>query len=145
MDIESQALPNPRPKAASNIEQYLASDGQQVDHPHAARMILLYTTGNRTGSVRCTPVTSFVEGEDLIVAASFQGSPTHPAWYRNLAVNPRVWVRRKSELFEATATTVDGDERAGLWERIVAEAPQFADYQAATDRLIPVVRLHPDA
>jgi deazaflavin-dependent oxidoreductase (nitroreductase family) len=107
-------------------------------------MILLYTTGRVSGEIRRTPLRFFEVGEDLVVAASFRGSPRHPHWYLNLLADPKVWVRLGPDLYPARAEPIQADERDRLWnEVVVASAPQFAEYQAGTDRVIPLVRLVP--
>lgn len=142
MTIEDIATDPPRPHAAKHVRQYLESDGASVDHPAAGHLILLYTTGRHSGNIRRTPVRYFEVGDDLVVAASFGGAPEHPDWYQNLLADPRVWVRRDAELYEATAQPVESEERERLWDAvIVRQSPQFADYQAKTERVIPLVRL----
>lgn len=142
MTVEERAIDSTLPSSAEHSRQYLASDGASVDHPAVGRLILLYTTGRATGEIRRTPLRFFEVDGDLIVAASFRGSPSHPDWYLNLVAEPRVWVRRDAELFPARAAVVGGPERDRLWtEVVVTSAPQFSDYQAATDRVIPLVRL----
>ncbi|HEU5113034.1 MAG TPA: nitroreductase/quinone reductase family protein [Acidimicrobiia bacterium] len=142
MTIEERAVDPSRPHAAEHVRQYLASDGASVDHPAAGHLILLYTTGRVSGSIRRTPLRFFeIEGE-AVVAASFGGSPRHPDWYLNLLDDPRVWVRRDAELYEADATPIEGGERDLLWNTVVVPmAPQFAAYQEKTERIIPLVRL----
>jgi deazaflavin-dependent oxidoreductase (nitroreductase family) len=79
---------------------------------------------------------------DLFVAGSYGGSPRHPDWYLNLLDDPRVWVRRDAQLYEADAIPIEGAERDLLWNTVVVGiAPQFADYQKKTQRIIPLVRL----
>lgn len=142
MTIEDRAIDPARPHAAKHARQYLESDGASVDHPAAGSLILLYTTGRATGEIRRTPVRFFEVGGDLVVAASYGGSPRHPDWYLNLTDDPRVWVRRDAELFEADAVPIEDVERDRLWETVVvSNAPQFADYQEKTERTIPLVRL----
>ncbi len=142
--IEARATDSAQPHAAEHSRQYLESDGASVDHPAAGRLILLYTTGRLTGEIRRTPVRFFEVGDDLVVAASYRGSPRHPDWYRNVLADPRVWVRRNADLYPATAEPIEGEERDRLWESVVvASAPQFADYQAATHRVIPLLRISP--
>ncbi|HLA66225.1 MAG TPA: nitroreductase family deazaflavin-dependent oxidoreductase [Acidimicrobiia bacterium] len=140
-EIEAQAIDSPSPWAKNHIDQYLATDGAAVDHPSAERLILLYTTGRRSGRIRRTPVVHFPAGDDMLVVASKGGAPTHPAWYLNLVADPQVWIRFKDEFFPAIASTLDPDERALEWAKITAMSPGFADYEAKTDRVIPVVRL----
>jgi deazaflavin-dependent oxidoreductase (nitroreductase family) len=129
---------------AIHSRQYLASDGASVEHPAAGSLILLYTTGRNTGKIRRTPLRFFaLDDGDLLVAATARGSDTNPNWYSNLVTDSRVWVRHDADIYEATASSVDGEERDHLWSTVVVpRAPQFADYQAATERVIPLVRLH---
>lgn len=142
MTIEDRAVDPARPFAAEHVRQYLESNGASVDHPAAGHLILLYTTGRRSGEIRRTPLRYFEVGDDLVVAASYGGAPGHPDWYLNLLADPKVWVRRDADLYEATATPVAGEERDRIWETVVvSQAPQFADYQTKTSRVIPVVRL----
>jgi deazaflavin-dependent oxidoreductase (nitroreductase family) len=142
MTIEDRAIDPARPFAAEHVRQYLESDGASVDHPAAGHLILLYTTGRASGQIRRTPLRFFEVGDDLVVAASFGGSPDHPDWYLNLVADPRVWVRHDANLYQATAELIDGEERDRLWDTVVvSQAPQFADYQTRTQRVIPLVRL----
>lgn len=139
--IEGQAVDNPQPWARKNIEEYLASNGAKVDHPMAGDMILLYTRGRKTGQIRRVPVVHYPDGEDMIVIASKGGAPEHPAWFLNLRDHPQVWVRHKSELFEARASVLEGREYEEMWDRVTDWAPGFQQYQDRTERQIPLVRL----
>lgn len=140
--IEDHAVDPSRPHAAKHVRQYLESNGASVDHPAAGHLILLYTTGRSSGRIRRTPLRYFEVGDDLMVAASFGGAEENPDWYLNLLADPKVWVRRDADLYEAKAVPIDGDERDRLWDTVVVrEAPQFASYQTKTERVIPVVRL----
>jgi deazaflavin-dependent oxidoreductase (nitroreductase family) len=140
--MEERALDGAEPSAVDHARQYLESDGASVDHPAVGSLILLYTTGRASGEIRRTPLRFFEVDEDLVVAASSRGSSTHPDWYLNLVQDPKVWVRRDADLFPATAARVDGPDRDRLWETVVlTKAPRFAEYQAMTDRTIPLVRL----
>jgi deazaflavin-dependent oxidoreductase (nitroreductase family) len=144
MTIEDRALDGASPTAAEHVRQYLESSGAAVDHPAQGSLIVLYTTGRVSGEIRRTPVRFFEAEDDLIVAASYRGAPIHPHWYLNLLADPNVWVRRDSELYPATAKVLGASERDRLWEAlIVVQAPPFAEYQAKTDRTIPLVRLVP--
>jgi deazaflavin-dependent oxidoreductase (nitroreductase family) len=142
MTIEERAIDGTGSAAAVHARQYLESDGSAVDHPAVGRLILLYTTGRSSGHIRRTPLRFFEVDDDLVVAASYRGSPSHPDWYLNLLEDPLVWIRLNSDLFPARAAEVEEPERSRLWDgTILAEAPQFADYQARTKRVIPLVRL----
>ncbi|MGH8944550.1 MAG: nitroreductase family deazaflavin-dependent oxidoreductase [Acidimicrobiia bacterium] len=141
--IDDVATENPSEWASKNIEQYLRSDGEHVQHPMADRMILLYTKGRKTGKIRRTPIVHLPDGDDLIVIASKGGAPKHPEWFLNLRGDPQVWVRRKSEVFEAGAEILEGDEYEEMWRRVTDWAPGFQTYQDRTERRIPLVRLTP--
>jgi deazaflavin-dependent oxidoreductase (nitroreductase family) len=80
-----------------------------------------------------------------VVAASSRGSSGHPDWYLNLVRDPKVWVRRDADLFPATAVAIEEPDRDRLWGTVVlTKAPRFAEYQAMTERTIPLVRLVED-
>jgi deazaflavin-dependent oxidoreductase (nitroreductase family) len=145
MTIEDRALDGVTGNAAEHARQYLESDGAAVDHPAVGSLLLLYTTGRGSGQIRRTPLRFFEVEDDLVVVASARGAATDPDWYLNLLSDPKVWVRRNADLYEATAIPIDGPERDRLWETVVlAKSPQFADYQAKTERILPLVRLIAD-
>lgn len=141
--IENQAVDSPRQWVQNHIEQYLRSDGAEVDHPMADHLILLYTKGRKSGKIRRVPIAHYPDGDDLIVIASKGGAPEHPAWFLNLRDDPQVWVRRKSEVFEARASVLGGEEYDEMWARVTDWAPGFQKYQDRTERQIPLVRLRP--
>lgn len=141
IEIEQEAVDNAQPWARRHIRQYLQSGGAEVDHPMADNLILLYTKGRKSGKVRRVPVVQYPDGNDLVVIASKGGAPQHPAWFLNLRDNPQVWVRRKSEVFEARASVLDGDVYDEMWRRVTRWAPGFQAYQDKTERQIPLVRL----
>ena len=105
--------------------------------------LLLRTTGRKTGQIHTVCLPYLPDGDDKIVVASFAGAPQHPAWYLNLAANPIVTVRDRGRVYTATATTVGGADRPAMWQRVVDDAPWYADYQVLTDREIPLVVLSP--
>lgn len=121
--------------------RYIASGGQDVDHPMADAIVLLYTVGRRSGEIRRVPLASFPDGDDILVIGSKGGAPEHPEWYRNLAADERVWVRRKDRVYEATATVLEGEEREERWEPIIEKHPAFGRYQEQSGRTLPLVRL----
>jgi deazaflavin-dependent oxidoreductase (nitroreductase family) len=108
-------------------------------------ILLLTTTGRKTGRPRTWPLTYLPEGDRLIVIASNGGQPNHPAWYLNLQGNPHVSVKLGDRSCMMIAQTTEGDERARLWSRVVQEYPAYEGYQRKTDRQIPVVILRPAA
>jgi deazaflavin-dependent oxidoreductase (nitroreductase family) len=104
-------------------------------------MLLLTTTGARTGQRHTTPLVYLRDGERLLIFASKGGSPAHPDWYRNLVANPRVGVEVGPEAYEAQAAVLSGAERDRLYAQQAALMPNFGDYQQKTKRTIPVVAL----
>jgi deazaflavin-dependent oxidoreductase (nitroreductase family) len=111
----------------------------------ASRMLLLTTVGARSGQERTVPLAYFPDGDDAwLIIASAGGDPRHPAWYLNLAANPdKVWIEIGGRRLHVRPESLSGEERDGRWERIVARASNFGDYQRQTDRKIPLVRLTP--
>ncbi|MGO9993574.1 MAG: nitroreductase family deazaflavin-dependent oxidoreductase [Steroidobacteraceae bacterium] len=103
--------------------------------------LLLTTVGRKSGRVLTLPLIFGRSGADYVVVASKGGAPTHPAWYLNLQANPEVKVQVKAEKFTARAHTADGAERAALWPKMIEIYGPYAQYQAKTDRQIPVVVL----
>jgi deazaflavin-dependent oxidoreductase (nitroreductase family) len=104
-------------------------------------VLLLTTTGRKSGQPRTWPVGYFRDGDRFIVTASAGGGPKHPAWYLNLRDNPRVTVQLGDETIPMRADVSTGAERARLWSRLIGDYPNFADYQEKTTREIPVVIL----
>lgn len=106
--------------------------------------LLLDHVGRKSGKAFTTPLLYMHEGDDLIVVASQGGLPEHPQWYRNLVASPDTQVQRPGEEPQPVrARTATSDERAELWPRLVEIYPGYEDYQAKTDRVIPVVVLEP--
>jgi len=126
---------------AAIIEEFRANDGI-VGGPFAGTPILLLTTtGARSGLERVTPVAYRTEGDDLYVFASKAGAPTNPDWFHNLVAHPEITVELGGDTFRATAEPLEGEERDRVYAAHAAANPTFADYQAGTDRIIPVVHL----
>jgi deazaflavin-dependent oxidoreductase (nitroreductase family) len=117
--------------------------GGEIDGMHRERLALLTTTGRRSGEPRTTPMMFHRDGDRVLVIASNIGAPRHPDWYLNLAADPAVTVEVGDEdgaPRPATATTLEGDERAALWQMLKSTYPFFAEHEvAAAPRVIPVV------
>ncbi|HEY3501379.1 MAG TPA: nitroreductase family deazaflavin-dependent oxidoreductase [Actinocatenispora sp.] len=123
------------------IERYRAGD--ELDPPlHRERIVLLTTTGARTGQRRTTPMMFHRDGDRVLVIAANAGAPHHPDWYRNLVAEPRVTVELPDETYEATAEPLTGDDRERTWTMLKERYPFFADHEAKAGRTIPVVALH---
>ncbi|WP_433256174.1 nitroreductase/quinone reductase family protein [Streptosporangium sp. CA-135522] len=123
------------------IKEFRANGGRVGGPFEGARLLLLTTIGARTGARRTTPLGYLPDGERKLVIASAAGASTHPAWYHNLLADPHVTVEDGVFTYQAEATVVRGEERDRLFARAVEADPGWADYQARTSRIIPVVAL----
>lgn len=123
----------------AHVAQYLASDGEVGHLWNGVPCLVLWTTGRRSGETRAAPLIYGTRGDDVVVVASKGGAPAHPAWYRNLEVEPAVQVQVGPDHYAGRARTATGDERAELWRLMTGIWPEYDDYQARTDREIPVV------
>ena len=124
------------------IEEFRANAGQVSGYFQGARLILLTTTGARSGAPHTTPVGYLPDGDGRsFVIASAGGAPNHPAWFHNLKATPRVTVEDGVFTYEAEAVVLEGPERDRVFARAVEADPGWADYQAKTSRVIPVVAL----
>ncbi len=106
-------------------------------------VLLLTTTGAKSGKQRTRPLMGLAHGEGWLVAASAGGAPRHPAWYHNVVANPEVIVEKGAKQTPMTARVAGPDERPALWAEIVAANKGFAKYEEKTTREIPVVILEP--
>lgn len=121
------------------IEQFRA--GGEIDGMHRDRLILLTTTGAKTGQRRTTAMMFHPDGGRMLVIASNVGAPRHPDWYANLVRHPEVTVEVAEDTYQARAATVTGAERDRLWAVLKESYPFFAEHEAKTERTIPVVGL----
>jgi len=125
-----------------------AHAGQVTSGPMAGRsLLILTTTGARSGEPRTVIVTYTRDGDSYVVAGTKSGSPTHPAWFANLVAHPEVTVEAEGKApVSARAVPAEGADRDALWNRHVEANPYFADYPGKTEgRLIPMIRLTPEA
>ena len=123
------------------IEEFRANHGKVGGNFEGAPMVLLTTTGAKSGQKRTNPLVSPPSGDVIYVFASKAGAPTNPDWYYNLLAHPEVEVEFGDEKFSAVATRVEGPERDRIYAEQAEIFPGFADYEKATDRVIPVVEL----
>jgi deazaflavin-dependent oxidoreductase (nitroreductase family) len=119
------------------IEEHRATGGRLSGPMAGRKLMLLTTTGARTGQPRTAVLGYGVDGDRCVVLASNNGAAEHPAWYRNLVADPRVTVEVGGDRFEARARTASGEERT----RLAALIPWFESQQALTSREIPIVAL----
>jgi deazaflavin-dependent oxidoreductase (nitroreductase family) len=123
------------------IDEFRTGDGKVTGPFEGAPLLLLTTTGAKTGRKHTTPLVYFSDGDRIAVFGSKGGAPTHPAWYHNLVKHPEVTVELPGEAFEARAVTVEGDERTRIWTAQKELMPGFKEYEEKTDREIPVIVL----
>jgi deazaflavin-dependent oxidoreductase (nitroreductase family) len=123
------------------IEDFRANRGTAGGPFEGRPLLLLTTTGAKTGKRHTTPMMYIPIENRMLVIASNIGAPAHPDWYHNLVAHSHVIVETGAETFEAIAVVLEGPERQGLWTRIVELYPFFADHQAKTTRQIPVIAL----
>ena len=125
------------------IAHFRNNRGTITEGPFTGRdLLLLTTTGKRTGQPRTHPLVYTKDGDRLLVIASKGGAPTHPAWYHNLRAHPLVTVEVGAETYTATAIPVTGGaERRRLYDQHAAINPGFKDYEKKTTRVIPAVLL----
>jgi deazaflavin-dependent oxidoreductase (nitroreductase family) len=125
----------------SLIEEFRANDGKVTGVFAGRPLLLLTTTGAKSGRPRVSPLVYTTDGDRIVTIASKGGAPTNPDWYHNLVANPTVTVELPGETFQARARVVEGEERQRLYDAQAALMPGFAEYQQKTTRQIPVVVL----
>jgi len=125
-----------------HVERYQATDGREGhDWQNGAPVLLLTTTGRKSGQERTTPLIYQPFEDNYLIVASKGGSDQPPAWYLNLQAEPDVEVQVMDDRFKAHARTATADEKRALWPTMTAEWPAYDDYQKKTDREIPIVIL----
>jgi deazaflavin-dependent oxidoreductase (nitroreductase family) len=125
------------------IEEFRANGGKVGGNFEGAPMLLLHTTGARSGKERINPMMYQDLGEAIAVFASKAGADTNPDWYHNLVAHPEITAEIGTETRTFRARIATTEERAPIWEKQKADYPGFADYEANTEREIPVVILEP--
>jgi deazaflavin-dependent oxidoreductase (nitroreductase family) len=126
---------------AAIIGEFRANAGNVGGQFAGTSLLLLHTTGAKSGQVRVNPLAYTKDGERFVVIASKGGAPTNPDWYYNVLANPTVTVEVGTEQFQARAGDVTEPERTRLYNQMAAKMPGFAAYQRNTSRTIPVVVL----
>ncbi len=121
------------------IAEFRANRGECSGAFAGNPMVLLTTTGTRSGLPRTAPVTYTTDGDRIVLIASKAGADHHPAWYHNLVANPEVTVEIGAETFAARARVAEEPERSRLFAERVAVMPRFDGYRTMTERTIPVV------
>lgn len=123
------------------IEEYRANDGAVGGIFDGWTLLILHTIGAKSGQQRLAPLVFRDEGDRRFVFASKGGAHTHPDWFHNILSDPSVKVEAPGDTYEAVAVELSDPERAEIYTRQGIHRPNFAEYQAGTERLIPVVEL----
>jgi deazaflavin-dependent oxidoreductase (nitroreductase family) len=123
------------------INEFRANAGKVGGHFEGRSLLLLHTTGAKSGEPRINPVACIRDRDRLVIIASKGGAPTNPDWYYNLLAHPLVTVETGTEQFEACAEIAREPERTCLYNQMAAMMPGFAEYQLKTTRVIPVIVL----
>ena len=139
--IERNAIDSAVPFAAEHARRYIATGGKDDGWDGPRPILLLYTTGRRSGDVRRNPLLYLEHENQRYIVGSKGGAAAHPLWFLNLRDEPRVHVRVNDDFYPALAELLTSEERARIWPVLTARYTMFADYQANTAREIPLVRL----
>lgn len=124
------------------IEEFRANDGKVGGYFANNTLLLLHTTGAKSGKERINPLVTFEDDDRLVVVASKGGAPSHPDWYYNIVANPMVGVEYGTEEFQAQATITEEPERTELYEKMESHLASFSEYKQKAGRVIPVVTLN---
>ncbi len=127
----------------SIIDEFRSNQGKVGGQFANADLLLLTTTGAKSGQPRINPLAYFRIDGKLIIIGSFAGAPVSPAWVHNLRANPAAHVEIGTDAFDVTAHELPSAERDALFEKVAAAAPGFAEYQSKTSRVIPLFELQP--
>ena len=125
------------------IDEFRTNEGKVGGPFEGAPVLLLTSTGAKSGERRTTPVVYQPDGDRMVIFASKAGAPENPAWYHNLRANSTATVEVGNDTVEVEAVITDGEERERLFSKQKELMPQFADYEQKTERQIPVVALQP--
>lgn len=143
MSEEAYEKPDLNLLGPEHVRRYQETDGEVGYIWNGVPILLLTTTGRKSGSARTTALIHAVEGDDYLVVASMGGAPQHPQWYRNLLADPTAQIQVQAEHIAVSARTADQDEKPRLWKIVSDQWSNYDVYQSRTDRVIPVVVLSP--
>jgi deazaflavin-dependent oxidoreductase (nitroreductase family) len=139
--IERDAIDSAVPFAAEHARRYIATAGHDDGWDGPRPILLLYTTGRRSGDIRRNPLLFLEHENERYIVGSKGGADAHPLWFLNLRDEPRVHVRVNDDFYPAIAEPLASEERSRIWPVLTARYTMFTDYQANTPREIPLVRL----
>jgi deazaflavin-dependent oxidoreductase (nitroreductase family) len=142
----SQEIPDTETLNAFNksiIDEFRANAGKVGGQFAGADLLLLTTTGAKSGQRRVSPLAYFRIDGKLIIIGSFAGAPVNPAWVHNLRADPAAHIEVGTDSFDVTARELPAAERDELFDKVAAAAPGFAEHQSNTSRVIPLFELQP--
>lgn len=142
-DWNRDVIDSPVKWVGEHVRRYVESHGEDGHRWSGVNTLLLTTQGRKTGLLRRTALIYGEDGDRYVIVASKGGAKHHPEWYLNLVDNPEVHLQVGPKKFVARAHVAEAEERARLWELMAAIWPDYGNYQARTDRQIPVVVLEP--
>lgn len=142
--FDAEYEPSPWEPIAQEVERYERSNGTEPSELVGDQWMVLWTIGAKSGKVRKTPLVRVADEEGrYAVIGSQGGAPTHPQWVHNLRANPIARVHDGEKLVDVSAREAEGEEKREWWARAMRVWPEYDNYQAATDREIPLFVLEP--
>lgn len=145
MSLNGEYEPSPTQWVRDQVQEYEVSGGTSGTTMRGMPVIILTSLGAKSGKLRKVPLMRVEHDGEYAAVASLGGAPKNPVWYFNVVAHPQVEVRDGTHVKDMTAREVTGEEKQVWWERCVAAFPDYADYQAKTERAIPVFVLTPAA
>lgn len=143
-DFDAEYEPSPWEPIAQEVERYESTGGAEPSELVGDQWIVLWTIGAKSGKVRKTPLVRVADDEGCYAVIGSQGgAPTNPQWVHNLRAKPVARVQDGTVVHDLSVEEVAGDEKATWWERAMAVWPHYDEYQASTDRPIPLFVLTP--
>ena len=140
MPLEGEYEPSPWDWVREQVDEYEASNGERANTlgDTGLPVVIITTRGRKSGKIRKFPLMRVEHESEYALVASLGGAPNNPTWYGNLIAEPALMIQDGAQPHDYVAREVDGDERARWWDRAVEAYPSYADYQARTNRIIPV-------
>lgn len=123
------------------VEEFRANGGKVGGPFEGGTLLLLHTTGAKSGQARLSPLAYLTVGDKILIVGSYAGAPKNPAWVHNLRARPRAHVEIGTDAYDVDVRELPADERDAMYPRVIEVAPVFADYQANTARVIPLFEL----
>lgn len=143
MALQGVYEPSPWEPIVEQVTLYERTDGAEGAEMNGVPCIILTTLGAKSYKLRKTPLIRVTDGTNYLAVGSMGGAPDNPSWVHNLRADPRADLRDGAAVHEYSVRELDGDEKAQWWKRATDVWPDYDEYQANTDRVIPVFLLEP--